>query len=179
MVFFNKFLAAGLFLSLQSASPFQAAKSATWGKVGTRNDNSIQNLRLSSTSARTKPGTAELDTPWEELGFEFRETNSHVSVTYKDGEWGKPELVKVSTLAKTFAINLIFPFLYRSKWYSLSRFPAMCRVLTFHFTLEPLLCIMVNLALKVLRHSATKMTKSTCSVPMKMPRECNQVVAES
>jgi hypothetical protein len=108
MVFFNKFLAAGLFLSLQSASSFQAATSAKWGKVGTRNDNSIQTLRLSSTSARTKPGTAELDTPWEELGFEFRATNSHVKLTCKDGEWGKPELVKVSTLAVYHQPHLSF-----------------------------------------------------------------------
>jgi len=42
-----------------------------------------------------KPGTAELDVPWEELGFEFRPTNSHVCLTYKAGEWGAPELVKV------------------------------------------------------------------------------------
>mmetsp|Transcript_2019 Transcript_2019/g.2973 ORF Transcript_2019/g.2973 Transcript_2019/m.2973 type:complete len:404 (+) Transcript_2019:149-1360(+) len=41
-----------------------------------------------------KPGTAELDVPWEELGFEFRPTNSHVCLTYKAGEWGAPELVK-------------------------------------------------------------------------------------
>ena len=42
-----------------------------------------------------QPGTAKLDTPWNELGFEFRPTNSHIRLTYKDGEWGKPELVKV------------------------------------------------------------------------------------
>jgi branched-chain amino acid aminotransferase len=41
------------------------------------------------------PGTAKLDTPWEELGFEFRPTNSHVRVTFKNDEWGEPELVKV------------------------------------------------------------------------------------
>mmetsp|Transcript_37780 Transcript_37780/g.43155 ORF Transcript_37780/g.43155 Transcript_37780/m.43155 type:complete len:421 (+) Transcript_37780:26-1288(+) len=41
-----------------------------------------------------KPGTAELDVPWEELGFEFRNTNSHVRMTYKNGEWGSPEFVK-------------------------------------------------------------------------------------
>jgi hypothetical protein len=97
VVFFNKFLAAGLFLSLQSASSFQVATSTTRGKVGTRNYNSIQNLRLHSTSARTKPGTAELDTPWKDLAFEYIPTNSHVRVTYKNGEWGEPELVKVST----------------------------------------------------------------------------------
>lgn len=83
-------------LSLPASSSFQASPPASWGKVGTRNQNSIQSLRLSSTAARAKPGTAKLDTPWEELGFEFRPTNSHVRVTYKNGEWGEPELVKVS-----------------------------------------------------------------------------------
>jgi len=40
------------------------------------------------------PGTAVLDVPWEELGFQFRPTNSHVRMTYRDGEgWGEPELV--------------------------------------------------------------------------------------
>lgn len=41
------------------------------------------------------PGTAKLDTPWAELGFEYRTTNSHLRITYKDGEWGEAELVKV------------------------------------------------------------------------------------
>lgn len=46
-------------------------------------------------SATTEqPGTAELDKPWTELGFEFRPTNSHLRMTFKDGEWGAPELVK-------------------------------------------------------------------------------------
>jgi len=46
-------------------------------------------------STLKEPGSAKLDTPWNELGFEFRPTNSHIKVTYKDGAWGKPELVKV------------------------------------------------------------------------------------
>lgn len=41
-----------------------------------------------------KPGTAELDTPWEDLGFMFRPVKSHLRMTWKDGEWGKPELVE-------------------------------------------------------------------------------------
>ena len=53
---------------------------------------------LASSAARVRPGSAELDTPWEELGFEFRPTNSHVKLVYKDGEWGKPELVQVSVV---------------------------------------------------------------------------------
>jgi hypothetical protein len=51
-------------------------------------------LRMSST-AKKAPGTAKLDTPWEELGFVFRPTNSHVKLQYRDGEWMEPELVQV------------------------------------------------------------------------------------
>ena len=52
-------------------------------------------MQMSATTLG-KPGTAEIGTPWEELGFEFLPTNSHVRITYKDGEWGPTELVKVS-----------------------------------------------------------------------------------
>lgn len=55
----------------------------------------INNLAMIGATELGKPGTAELDVPWEELGFEFRPTNSHVRITYKNGEWGAPELVKV------------------------------------------------------------------------------------
>ena len=67
------------------------------------NNNNINNSRLymSSTTDTTKtkkmPGTAEMGMPWEDLGFEFRPTNSHVKLTWKDGEgWSEPELIKVS-----------------------------------------------------------------------------------
>lgn len=50
---------------------------------------------IETTKALGKPGTAEMDVPWEDLGFEFRPTNSNVRMTYKDGEWGEMELVKV------------------------------------------------------------------------------------
>ena len=41
------------------------------------------------------PGTADLGVAWEDLGFEFRPTNSHIRITYKEGEgWGEPEMVK-------------------------------------------------------------------------------------
>merc|ERR1719424_2086146 len=39
------------------------------------------------------PGTAKLDVDWKDLGFEFRPTKSHLKLEYKDGAWGKPELV--------------------------------------------------------------------------------------
>ncbi|EJK53155.1 hypothetical protein THAOC_27464, partial [Thalassiosira oceanica] len=38
------------------------------------------------------PGTADL--PWEDLGFEFRTTKSHLRMVYKDGKWGEAELVE-------------------------------------------------------------------------------------
>lgn len=77
-----------LSFSFQVSSP-----TASWG-VNTRQQKSLQPLHMSA-STKKIPGTAKLDTPWEELGFEFRPTNSHVRVTYKNGEWGEPELVKV------------------------------------------------------------------------------------
>ena len=57
---------------------------------------------MSSTTDTTKtkkmPGTADMGMPWEDLGFEFRPTNSHVKLTWKDGEgWSEPELIKVSS----------------------------------------------------------------------------------
>ena len=73
--------------AFQAPSLLSSSSSSSLSRNGER-------LRLSSTVAK-KPGTAELDTPWEELGFEFRPTNSHVRITCKDGEWGQPELVKV------------------------------------------------------------------------------------
>ena len=82
--------------SAPSACSFQLSG---LGNVGTRRHQNIQSMRLASAVQKAKqPGTAKLDTPWEELGFEFRPTNSHVRITYKDGEWGKPEHVKVSVM---------------------------------------------------------------------------------
>ena len=50
---------------------------------------------LAANTSLGKPGTAELDTPWEELGFEFRPTKSNLRITYKDGKWGEFELCEV------------------------------------------------------------------------------------
>jgi hypothetical protein len=88
-------VAALVALSLPSCFSFQTSSTSLWGRMARTHENSVESFRLASTSARAKPGTAKLDTPWEELGFEFRETNSHVKITYKDGEWGEAELVKV------------------------------------------------------------------------------------
>ena len=52
-----------------------------------------------------------MDTEWENLGFEFRPTNSHVKIMYKDGEWSKPELVKVrlcyTFIKKSFKLSVV------------------------------------------------------------------------
>ena len=53
-----------------------------------------------------KPGTAEMEVPWGELGFSFRPVKSHLRMTYKDGEWGEPELVEVSNNVIHHAIFL-------------------------------------------------------------------------
>jgi hypothetical protein len=79
-----------------------------------------KNIALSADEGG-RPGTATLDVPWEELGFEFRPTKSHLSMTYKDGMWGPMELHQVSMnqlsmfmVVKrllSFSLNLtIFPF---------------------------------------------------------------------
>jgi hypothetical protein len=76
------------------SSPFQTQLQRR-GQPSPPIGGAVRALQMSST-ARRAPGTAVLDTPWEELGFEFRPTNSHVRLQYKDGEWTqKPELVKV------------------------------------------------------------------------------------
>jgi hypothetical protein len=108
MKFIGCFSAAALVaLSLPSCFSFQTSSTSLWGRMARTHENSVESFRLASTSARAKPGTAKLDTPWEELGFEFRETNSHVKITYKDGEWGEAELVKVGA----FLINLSYSLL--------------------------------------------------------------------
>lgn len=57
-------------------------------------------LAMSSTKTKKIPGTADLGgIAWEDLGFEFRPTNSHIKVVYTEnadgtsGSWGEPELV--------------------------------------------------------------------------------------
>jgi branched-chain amino acid aminotransferase len=48
---------------------------------------------LASTTLKT-PGTAKLDVAWEDLGFEFRPTNSYVKMTHTAATgWTAPELI--------------------------------------------------------------------------------------
>lgn len=46
---------------------------------------------VAETSVRA-PGTADLD--WANLGFEYRDVNSHVKFTCKDGQWDEGEMVR-------------------------------------------------------------------------------------
>jgi len=74
---------------------FQTSTTNRWGLTSRWNQGATRSSRLASLAAPAKtPGSAQLDTPWQELGFEFRPTNSHVKIIYKDGKWGEPELVK-------------------------------------------------------------------------------------
>lgn len=85
-------------MGIQECHSFQALPTSRRGATNSRlqtNTGRISPLASQAAPAKT-PGSAQLDTPWQELGFEFRPTNSHVRITYKDGEWGVPELVKVS-----------------------------------------------------------------------------------
>lgn len=103
MIIGAKLLTVGIaVISIRSASSFQSATPALWLKRSAKNEQSIDHLRLASTSAKAMPGTAKLDTPWAELGFQFRPTNSHVRVSFKNDEWGEPELVKVRHLHIAF-----------------------------------------------------------------------------
>lgn len=110
-----------------------------------------------------KPGTAELDTPWEDLGFMFRPVKSHLRMTWKDGEWGKPELVEVClTLnwrkflhsARIMSEQHHFSIYYVCLGYT----SISLRVIKFQFTLEQLLYITASHVLKVSRHSPMLMT---------------------
>lgn len=47
--------------------------------------------RSATTTHAEVVGSANLD--WAELGFEFRQTKSHLKYTFKDGAWNEGELV--------------------------------------------------------------------------------------
>ena len=79
---------------------------STLGFSVVSHSNTLDTTTTALYSATTEqPGTAELDKPWTELGFEFRPTNSHLRMTFKDGEWGAPELVKVRTYRHMYIIQ--------------------------------------------------------------------------
>jgi branched-chain amino acid aminotransferase len=85
-------LSATLLLSaLASASAFLAAP-VTFGTTSTSTRDSSLSVAAETRPPLGIPGTAELDKPWKELGFEFRPTKSNLRVTYKNGEWGEPEM---------------------------------------------------------------------------------------
>lgn len=60
-----------------------------------RNNNVLFSTDEATETATTEmPGTAKMDKPWGELGFEYRVTKSHLKMIFRDGKWGEPELVQ-------------------------------------------------------------------------------------
>lgn len=126
-----------------------------------------------------KPGTAKMDVPWQELGFEFRPTNSHVRVTWKDGEWGEPELVKVRNNSdRNFIGGTTQNATHSSQTNSFSHYAQIIessvdRNQPSIFILGQLLFIMVSRALKGSRLLLMRMVECTSFVRTKMPRGKN------
>jgi len=92
-------------MKLTTALMLSAIASASAFMTPSPNTHSTSRQQTSlavSADADTKPmgipGTAELDKPWKELGFEFRQTKSNLRITYKNGEWGEFEMSEVSLL---------------------------------------------------------------------------------
>ena len=105
----NRSILAALLATVSFCDAFQQPISNAVVRNNNNNIMSNSNSRLqmstTDTTAKKLPGTAKLDTPWAELGFEFRPTNSHVKLTWKEGEgWSKPELVEVSIIGVGFGI---------------------------------------------------------------------------
>lgn len=92
-MFNTRAILAGLLATVSFSDAFQPIAT---GLGRNTNVMSSSRLHMSTEAAKKMPGTAKLDTPWEDLGFQIRPTNSHVKLTWKEGEgWSKPELVEV------------------------------------------------------------------------------------
>lgn len=74
--------------------------------------NTSSNTKSTSLFASTEvkplgiPGTAKLDKPWKELGFEFRPTKSNLRITHKNGEWGEFEMCEVRLIFRQDSISV-------------------------------------------------------------------------
>lgn len=74
--------------------------------------NTSSNTKSTSLFASTEvkplgiPGTAKLDKPWKELGFEFRPTKSNLRITHKNGEWGEFEMFEVRLIFRQDSISV-------------------------------------------------------------------------
>jgi hypothetical protein len=82
--------------SCLATSSYHFRLHATLEKSGSSASSSPSKEEEQEGAAKTTrlPGTAELGLPWEELGFEFRPTRSHLKMVHRDGEWQAPELVE-------------------------------------------------------------------------------------
>ena len=96
----SAFLAAAAAFLVTPTNAFVTPTTTTTTRIATAALNMVPSTDLK------QPGTAKMDKPWNELGFEFRPTNSHIQLTYKDGKWGKGELVKVGCVVLVELIRL-------------------------------------------------------------------------
>jgi hypothetical protein len=74
-------------VSLHSSSSSSSSREGRWR----RSSLSSTAEEVGSGTAVGVPGTADL--PWSELGFEYRDTKSHLKMVYRDGKWEEPTLV--------------------------------------------------------------------------------------
>jgi branched-chain amino acid aminotransferase len=76
-------------------------RTSSGNSIRSKSTQSLASTTTSSTETVKKvPGTADMGMAWGDLGFEFRPTNSHIKLVYRenadgsDGSWGEPELVR-------------------------------------------------------------------------------------
>ena len=105
MMFDTRAITAAILATMSLSNAFQPTSVGN-GISGRSNILNNSRLHMSTQTAKKLPGTAEMDTPWEDLGFEFRPTNSHVKLTWKEGEgWSKPELVEVRIVVQFYFVG--------------------------------------------------------------------------
>jgi len=100
----SNLLPAACFTTHPGAKPTTMQKSTPFftRSITTNAETSVATPKtcLSSASQRPLgiPGTAQMDKPWDELGFEFRPTKSNLRISYRDGKWGEFELCEDPTI---------------------------------------------------------------------------------
>ena len=78
-----------------SATSAPPAATATSRAAQQTSGNKPLFMSTTEVSAVPKPGTAEIDVAWSDLGFEFRPTKSHLKMTWTEEKgWGAAELVE-------------------------------------------------------------------------------------
>ncbi|GKY93925.1 hypothetical protein MPSEU_000359400 [Mayamaea pseudoterrestris] len=92
---FRKMILLGMLPAVTQAFSASSRKYAGRALSTSLYSSTVSSTATSSTKSSARlPGTAHLDVAWEDLGFEFRPTRSHVKLVYQTGSgWSEPELV--------------------------------------------------------------------------------------